>query len=31
MERSQVMLALPAGLDVALLCGTNDCVLRKIE
>ena len=31
MERSQVMLALPQGLDVALLCGTNDCILRKIE
>ena len=31
MDSSEVRLSIPAGMDYALLCGTNDCILRKIE
>ena len=31
MESSQIRLSIPAGMDYALFCGTNDCVIRKIE
>lgn len=31
MDSSQVRLSIPAGMDYALLCGANDCVIRKIE
>ena len=31
MDSSEVRLSIPAGMDYALLCGTNDCILRRIE
>lgn len=31
MDASEVRLTVPQGLDLALLCGTNDCILRAIE
>lgn len=31
MDSSEVRLQVPAGMDLALLCGTNDCILRAIE
>ena len=31
MEKSEVRLTIPAGVDYAALCGPNDCILRALE